>query len=303
MEIKWLSYVPLYVALCEERSIAGAAKRLNCSNAHVSRQLKQLEDILSVQLIQRTTRQFNLTYDGLRFYQQVKQLLEGAEQINQQVMANEIVSGKLRIAASASFGAALLSQTLIEFRLQHPQVSVEVIFTEAPLDLIEAGFDIAFYFTDTPPEGYVGHQLRTLHCKPIAHRSYLADKPNVSTPEDLGDLEHILYKSRDLVLDKWTFTHKQTHQQCRIELESTLSFNLVQSMLDATLAGCGVAMLDEFALAKLESAQKEQLVSLLPDWQTDAILPLYLLYPKREHLPRRTRAFIDHFRNIYSVGE
>lgn len=218
-------------------------------------------------------------------------------------MANEIVSGKLRIAASASFGAALLSQTLIEFRLQHPQVSVEVIFTETPLDLIEAGFDIAFYFTDTPPEGYVGHQLRTLHCKPIAHRSYLADKPNVSTPEELGDLEHILYKSRDLVLDKWTFTHKQTQQQCSIELESTLSFNLVQSMLDATLTGCGVAMLDEFALAKLDPAQKEQLVSLLPEWQTDAILPLYLLYPKREHLPRRTRAFIDHFRNIYSVGE
>ncbi|MCQ8200306.1 LysR family transcriptional regulator, partial [Vibrio parahaemolyticus] len=100
----------------------------------VSRQQKQLEDILSVQLIQRTTRQFNLTYAGLRCYQQVKQLLEGAEQINEQVMANEIVSGKLRLAASASFGAALLSQTLIEFRLQHPQVSVEVIFTEAPLD-------------------------------------------------------------------------------------------------------------------------------------------------------------------------
>ena len=114
---------------------------------------------------------------------------------------------------TASFGAALLSQTLIEFRLQHPQVSVEVIFTEPPLDLIEAGFDIAFYFTDNPPEGYVGHQLRTLHCKPIAHRSYLADKPNVSTPENLGDLEHILYKSRDLVLDKWTFTHKQTQYQ------------------------------------------------------------------------------------------
>ncbi|TOH99844.1 LysR family transcriptional regulator, partial [Vibrio parahaemolyticus] len=74
--------------------------------------------------------------------------------------------------------------------------------------------------------------------------------------------EHILYKSCDLVLDKWTFTHKQTQQQCRIKLESTLSFNLVQSILDATLAGCGVAMLDEFALAKLESAQKEQLVIL-----------------------------------------
>ncbi|GAM68015.1 transcriptional regulator [Vibrio sp. JCM 19236] len=63
---------PLYIALCEEKSIAKAANKLSCSNAHASRQLKQLEDILKVQLIQRTTRQFNLTYDGLAFYQKVK---------------------------------------------------------------------------------------------------------------------------------------------------------------------------------------------------------------------------------------
>lgn len=152
MEIKWLSYVPMYIALCEEKSIAGAAKKLRCSNAHASRQLRQLEEILSVQLIQRTTRQFNLTYDGLRFYQQVKGLMDGAEEINEQVMESDRVAGHLRIAASASFGAALLNRALIEFRQLYPEVTFEVIFSETPLDLIESGFDVAFFFTNNPPE-------------------------------------------------------------------------------------------------------------------------------------------------------
>ncbi|WP_104039985.1 LysR family transcriptional regulator [Vibrio hyugaensis] len=294
MEIKWLSYVPLYIALCEEKSIAGAAKKLRCSNAHASRQLRQLEEILSVQLIQRTTRQFNLTYDGQRFYQQVKSLMKGAEQINEQVMETDQVAGHLRIAASASFGAALLNRSLIEFRKMYPEVTFEVIFIEMPSDLIESGFDVAFFFTNNPPEGYIGHHLRSLHCKPFAHEDYLANKPNIVTPEELNQLEHIVYRNADLNLDTWRFHHLQTKQEVSVVLQSVLSFNLVQSMLEATLAGCGVAMLDEFALEKLNCEERTQLVPLLPDWQTDAILPLYILYPKREHLPKRTQAFIEH---------
>ncbi|MGR5156862.1 LysR family transcriptional regulator [Vibrio owensii] len=296
MEIKWLSYVPMYIALCEEKSIAGAAKKLRCSNAHASRQLRQLEEILSVQLIQRTTRQFNLTYDGLRFYQQVKGLMDGAEQINEQVMESDRVAGHLRIAASASFGAALLNRALIEFRQLYPEVTFEVIFSETPLDLIESGFDVAFFFTNNPPEGYIGHHLRSLHCKPFAHKAYLSNKPRIATPEDLYQLDHIVYRNEALNLDTWHFHHIETKQKVSVALQSVLSFNLVQSMLEATLAGCGVAMLDEFALEKLNGEERSQLVPLLPEWQTDAILPLYILYPKREHLPKRTQAFIEHFK-------
>ncbi|BBL91498.1 LysR family transcriptional regulator [Vibrio rotiferianus] len=297
MEINWLSYVPIYIALCEEKSIAGAAKKLRCSNAHVSRQLRQLEAILSVQLIQRTTRQFNLTSDGQRFYHQVKGLMENVEQINEQVKESDKVAGHLRIAASASFGAELLNPSLIAFRQRFPDVTFEVIFTETPLDLIESGFDLAFFFTDSPPEGYVGHHLRSLHCKPFASKAYLATKPSPSTPEDLHLLEHITYRNAELNLDTWHFHHQQNQQNIKVTLSSVLCFNLVQSILDATVAGCGVAMLDEFALEKLSPQERAQLVNLLPDWHTNAILPLYLLYPKREHLPKRTRAFIEFFKN------
>ena len=88
----------------------------------------------------------------------------------------------------------------------------------------------------------------------------------------------------------------ETKQKVSVVLQSVLSFNLVQPVLEAIFAGCGVAMLDEFALEKLSAEERSQLESLLPEWQTDAILPLYILYPKREHLPKRTQVFIEYFK-------
>lgn len=297
MEIKWLHYVPTYIAICEEKSIAGAASRLNCSNAHVSRQLRQLEDILSVQLIQRTTRQFNLTYDGIEFYKQVKHLLENAEVINEKLCSTENLAGKLRVAASASFGGILLTEPLADFSRAYPKINIEVIFTETPLDLIESGFDVAFYLTDSPPEGYVGHYLRSLHCKPFAHETYIREHGKITHPTELAKFSHILYKNTEFTLENWTFLNKTSKEELLIKLNGVFSVNLVASMVDAMLSGCGVAMLDELALSKLPQAKRKEVIQLVPDWETSPILPLYILYPKRQHLPKRTKLFVEFFRN------
>lgn len=297
MEIKWLHYVPIYVALCEEKSIAGAAQRLGCSNAHVSRQLRQLEELVSVQLIQRTTRQFNLTYDGVEFYKQVKQLLESAESINDTLCSKEKVVGKLRIAASASFGSILLTEHLAAFSQVYPELDIEIIYTETPLDLIESGFDVAFFLTDSPPEGYVGHYLRSLHCRPFAHQSYVEKYGEIEHPVELAQYRHILYKNTEFTLDRWVFANKQTKEEAHTKLRGNFSVNLVSSMVDAMLNGCGVAMLDELALSKLSENQRSEVVDLLPNWETNRILPLYILYPKRLHLPKRTKLFVEFFRD------
>lgn len=295
MEIKWLCYVPIYVALCEEQSIAGAAKRLGVSNAHASRQLKQLEELLAVQLIQRTTRQFNLTQDGMAFYQQAKSLLEHAQTIDETLTQSHQVAGKLRVAASASFGALLLSEPFAEFVKLYPEITLEVIFTERPLDLIESGFDVAFFLTDSPPEGYVGHYLRSLNCRPFIHQGYEQQHSPINHPTDLSTLPHIVYKNSEFTLNQWDFIHTNSQETIKITLEASLSVNLVSAMVDMMQTGAGVAMLDEFALAKLTPSQRQKVVQLLPDWQTKPILPLYILYPKREHLAQRTRLFVQHF--------
>ncbi|WP_318415987.1 LysR family transcriptional regulator [Photobacterium leiognathi] len=299
MEIKWLSYVPIYLALCEEKSIAKAAVKLNCSSAHISRQLRQLEALLDTQLIQRTTRQFNLTYDGLAFYKQVKALFAHAESINKQLHVTNSVSGKLRIAASASFGSTLLSEHLADFNLCHPNIELEVVFTETPLDLIEQGFDVAFYFTETPPDGYVGHYIRHLQCKPFAHSSYIARNPAITHPLDLIEHQHIIYRNSEFTLDKWCFINQTTQEKTNIILKPSMSFSLVTVMTEAMIKGCGIAMLDEMALSHLDSDKRTHIINILPDWFTPNRLPLYILYPKRKHLAQRTSLFVNFIRQQF----
>ncbi|WFB51282.1 LysR family transcriptional regulator [Vibrio coralliilyticus] len=293
MEILWLPYAPLYIALCEERSVAGAAKRLGCSNAHVSRQLRQLEQVVSMQLIHRTTRQFHLTHDGECFYRELKALMRHADVIQATLQTTHALSGTVRVAASASFGALVLTETFLRFREAYPSIHLEIVFTEQPFDIIEAGFDVAFYLTDQPPDGHVGYPLRALDCRPYAHRDYLTAHGTPTHPGALSSHQHILYRDPTLSLDRWTFHHRHQEASVEVTLPGGFSVNLVASMVDALMAAQGIAMLDEFAFARLSIAERQALVRLLPEWDTDAMLPLYILYPKRQHLPKRTRCFID----------
>ena len=297
MEINWLSYLPLYIQLCEERSIAATAKRLDCSTAHVSRQLVKLETLVNKQLIHRTTRQFVVTADGQEFYRNAKALMEHAEEIEGKLFDTEATSGKIKITASASFGASRLSAILAEFSREYPQIELEISFTEQTIDLIEAGFDLAVYLTDTPADGYVGHKLKPTVCVPYAHVDYIQTHGNIHHPSELARYKHIIYKSEILNLDTWQFVHSKTKEVFDTKLTGNFKTNMLPSMVEAMLAGCGVAMLADFALDKLTENERSSIIRLLPAWTTTGVLPLYILYPKRKHLPKRTSLLIAHLKN------
>ncbi|MPY23842.1 LysR family transcriptional regulator [Shewanella psychropiezotolerans] len=300
MEINWLSYLPLYIHLCEERSIAATAKRLDCSTAHVSRQLVKLETRVNKQLIHRTTRQFVVTADGQEFYRNAKALMDHAEEIESKICDSESTRGKIKISASASFGASRLSAIVAEFSKQHPQIELEILFTEQPIDLIEAGVDLAVYLTDTPAEGYVGHKLKPIVCAPYAHENYIKAHGNIHHPRELTTYNHIIYKSEILNLDNWQFVHAKTNEIYDAKLTGNFKTNMLPSMVEAMLAESGIAMLADFALDKLTENERSSIIRLLPEWATTGMLPLYILYPKRKHLPKRTSLLIEHLKDRLS---
>ncbi|QFU22840.1 LysR family transcriptional regulator [Shewanella eurypsychrophilus] len=298
METNWLNYLPLYIQLCEERSIAATAKRLGCSNAHVSRQLVKLELLLNKQLIHRTTRKFVITADGQAFYRNAKALMEHADEVESRVFDSETITGKIRVSASASYGATRLSALMAKFSNQYPEIELELSFTEQPVDLIEQSYDLAVYLTDTPDDAYVGHRLKPVNCVPYAHKHYIEKHGEITHPNQLDNYNHIIYKSDILKLDSWQFAynpqrHNSKIEYCKVNLSGNFNTNLIPSMVEAMLAGCGVAMLADFALDKLTNAEKYSLVRLLPDWSTTGILPLYILYPRRKHLPKRTSLLVE----------
>ena len=118
-------HIKYFIAVAEELNIGRAALKLHISQPPLTRQIKQLEDELGVQLFQRNPRGVELTQAGEMFYAEAKNirsLLDSAVE-----RTSRAGQGKLGRLDIAFFGSAIFSaipQILQNFRKNYPDVNV-----------------------------------------------------------------------------------------------------------------------------------------------------------------------------------
>lgn len=151
MEFRHIRY---FIAVSEEHNIGRAAKRLNISQPPLTRQIKQLEDELSVELFTRTARGVELTPAGALFLEEARNIgaiLSRAKERTQRAARGEI--GRLDVAM---FGSAILDaipKILLSFKEAHPDVNVQLHQmgkTEQIEALRQRRIDVAFNRLLTP---------------------------------------------------------------------------------------------------------------------------------------------------------
>jgi DNA-binding transcriptional LysR family regulator len=133
-----------FVCVVETESFTAAAKRLEVSVAHISRQVNQLEDRLGAKLLYRTTRKLRLTEVGEVYYQHARKILDDMQAAERAVMEMEgKPTGKLRITAPVYYGEYFLAPLVNDFLLQYPQLDLELKLTNETVDLVKEGYDLA----------------------------------------------------------------------------------------------------------------------------------------------------------------
>lgn len=139
-----MNQIRTFVRLVQAGSFTKAAELLRQPKSRVSRRLSALEKELGVQLIYRTTRQFQLTEMGRVYYERAQGLIEGLESLSTEVSeATAEVSGLIKITASDDMGVKQLPLILDEFSKQYPQVRFELLLTQAYVDLVKESVDVA----------------------------------------------------------------------------------------------------------------------------------------------------------------
>lgn len=139
-----MNQIRTFVRLVQAGSFTKAAEVLRQPKSRVSRRLSALEKELGVQLIYRTTRQFQLTEMGRVYYERAQGLIEGLESLSTEVSeATAEVSGLIKITASDDMGVKQLPLILDEFSKQYPQVRFELLLTQAYVDLVKESVDVA----------------------------------------------------------------------------------------------------------------------------------------------------------------
>ncbi len=175
-------------------SVTAAAKSLGLGRARVSQIVRELELGLGVKLLNRTTRSLSLTEVGAAYYHTCRKMAEMAEDANSAARAaQESVSGVLRIKVPVA--AALLTPVTSGFIRDNPEITIELIESDRPVDMVEQRLDVAL--TSGPLENSSLRMvpLGTLFEIIFASKSYLAANGMPKRIKDLTKLNWVAHEA------------------------------------------------------------------------------------------------------------
>src|ERR1700761_3271645 len=286
-----------FLAVARHKSFRKAADELGCTPSAVSHALRNIEDRLKVRLLNRTTRSVALTEAGERLVERLapafRDIEDALDDLNQ--YRGQPV-GTLRINASRASTQMVLLPLVTRFLAAHPAVSVEIVVNDGLVDMVSENFDAGVRFGETIAKDMVavplGPRQRTAI---VASPEYFNRHGKPRRPEQLKNLPCIRFRFGSGRLYDWEF--EKGGVELKIEVAGSLTLGDTELMVEAALAGTGIAFAFESQVQHLISARK--LVRVLEDW-CPYYSGFYLYYPGRRQVPAALRSFIDFARRTAS---
>jgi DNA-binding transcriptional LysR family regulator len=275
-----------FVAVVDARSFTAAAARLGVSKAVVSQQIARLEASLGITLIARTTRRTEPTAAGTAFHARCVEILRQAEEAVAELgEATREPAGMLRLTATFAYGAAVLAPLVADFRQRYPAVSLELMLSDAKLDLIEHRLDLAVRMGLVGGTGNVARSLGTFDHLIVA-------SPSLARADVTLEAVAALPWVANLALA--TPLHWQLHgadgATRTIEPKASIAMNSTLAVHGGVLAGAGVSVLPDYLVAR--DIAQGRLVRLAPDWQL-APGAMNVVFPPGRYRSAPVRAFVD----------
>ncbi|ASW09873.1 LysR family transcriptional regulator [Rhizobium sp. 11515TR] len=269
-----------------------AGKLLGFSPAVVSKRIKRLEDRLETRLLQRTTRQMTLTEAGRGFYERVINILAGIEEAEAYISGRTThLSGTLRLSAPTSFGRMHIAPHLKGFMDKHPSIVVELTLNDGFSDLIAEGYDLAIRIGELSDSSLIARRLASVRRILCASPDYIATN---GAPRSIDDLQrHCCLPSQNG--DPWKLVGPRGSFVVRPQ--AGLVTNSSEVVREAVIAGIGIALRSTWDIG--EELRKGRLVRVLPEIEGSHNITVSAVYPTREFLPSKVRAFIDYLARVY----
>lgn len=277
--------VAVFAEVAERGSFAEAARRLHRSPAAVTRAVAELEARLGVRLLNRTTRAVSVTEPGQRFLAGARRVLADLTEIEQAAIGQgSAPRGELRLSAPIVFGRRHVLPLVTDFLAQYAEVSVRLILTDRPIDLVEEGFDVAIRIGTLPDTSAIGTQAGALKRIAVAAPGYLKRRGRPTSPRDLSGHDVIAFSGMDGT------THWRFSGEIDAPIKPRLIVNTAEAAIDAALAGFGITRV--LSYQAVDALARGTLVRLLQRHEGDDI-PVHVLYPDGRHPPPKLRAFLD----------
>lgn len=280
---RWES-IEAFERVVRHNSFSKAAEDLGVSRSHVSRQINALENRLDAQLLLRTTRKVSVTEVGQAFYLQCQQILSNLEEAERAVLELQArPRGILRVTVAGAFGEDFIAPAAASFMAEHPDLSVDLEFSNRLIDLISDGFDLAIRAGTLKDSSLIARRICNRKLLTCASPAYLKAHGRPTNIHALTNHNCLLG-----TLETWRFRENQRNFDLRVS--GNWRSNNGRALMHAARSGLGIVQLPSFYVE--DDLEAGKLVTLLQEYNpTDT--GVWAVYPHNRHLSAKVRLFVN----------
>lgn len=292
-----LPQLSTFLAVARLRSFSAAARELRISTSAVSQAVRQLEDVLRVPLLVRTTRVVTPTEAGARLVERASAPVRMALESMMSADAGPgETTGRVRVCLSESALPFVLEPVVPVFRARYPHVSLEVMVKDGVDDFMAEGFDAAFAVSELIAKDTVRVRVAApFRVLAVASPGYLAKHGAPEKPEDL--LEHecinVRWPTVSDALYPWEF--ERGRRKWRVPVRGSLVTNNARFYLAMAERGLGLAYGGEIGMR--DRLDDGRLVAVLEDYAPTE-RGVFLCFPDRAQQSPALRAFVTLTREV-----
>ncbi|SAK75575.1 LysR family transcriptional regulator [Caballeronia temeraria] len=260
-----ISDIQAFLQVARERSFTRAAAQLGVSQSALSHTIRALEARLGLRLLTRTTRSVAPTEAGERLIQRVVPRFEAiAEELASFEELRDKPAGTVRITTPDFAANTILWPKLSKLQPKYPKLKIEVAIEPGLTDIVADRFDAGVRFGDQISKGMTAVRISPdIRMVIVGAPSYLKGRPLPRTPSDLTAHECINMRF-SVRGGEYAWELKKGKRNLQVRVQGPWTFNSIYPVIDAALAGFGLAyMPEELALPHIRSGR---LQTVLKDW-------------------------------------
>ncbi|MGS4680035.1 LysR family transcriptional regulator [Enterobacter soli] len=269
-----------FVTVAREGSFTRAAAQLGVTQPALSQAISGLEERMQIRLLTRTTRSVSVTAAGERLLQSVGHRIDEIEaELDMLTALRDKPAGTVRITCGPNVLKTTLLPKLTPLLREYPDIHIEFDANHGFRDIVADRFDAGVRLGDTIDKDMIAVPIGPkLRMAAVASPEYFARCAAPQTPRDL--MQHCCINERMVQSGKiyaWEF--EQENGKFHVRVEGQLTFNTSEHVVDAALAGLGIAFLPEEEFGT--HLQEGKLIRVLEEW-CRPFPGYYLYYPSRK---------------------
>jgi DNA-binding transcriptional LysR family regulator len=289
MDVNRAGEMEVFVRVVELGGFSAAARTLQLTPSAVSKLVRRLEARLAVRLVNRSTRQVQLTPEGCVFYERSVRVLAELDDAERSAASGDVPRGRLRVSANVPFGEHFLLPLVPEFLARYPAITLDIVLTDEVVDILDQRTDVALRAGPLKSSGLMARKLGETRMVIVGTPAYFARRGVPTTPAELAG-HNLLGFNYVRANEGWPLL--QDGQVQRVQPAGNVTVGDGASLLRLIRAGVGMSRFAEVFVRDDLAAGRLQAV--LEDFNPGEVEEIHAVFlGQGGHLPARVRALLD----------